>query len=301
MSGALTATLARDPSNAVLTLYKLGVCLFHLYRAGKYEGIALRINKSAPNRQDLHRYHGELLARGAVLQQRGYPAGSWRVSSFTEPTAAAIACAIDPFAAISHFSAMELHGLTDRLPKLLFATTPPPQLWAKLANERMEKDLDGSENLAEYRAAGLPLLRRKRTNKIAGLTLVTQHSSQHISYVLAEGQQVRVTSIGQTFLDMIRKPSYCGGMANVISVWQTHSSRYLRLIVDEIDRNGSPIDKVRAGYLLQERQGLSEPRIENWKQFSQRGGSRRLDAAEPYASEFSETWGISINLGEANA
>lgn len=44
-------------------------------------------------------------------------------------TAKEIACSLDPFAYLSHLSAMEYHGLTDRFPKIVFMFTPSQSDW----------------------------------------------------------------------------------------------------------------------------------------------------------------------------
>jgi predicted transcriptional regulator of viral defense system len=112
---------------------------------------------------------------------------------------------------------------------------------------------------------------------------------------------MRVATIGRTFLDMIREPELCGGIYHVLEVYAEYAQRYLRLIVDVIDRHGSKIDKVRAGYILDERLELphANSTIESWRALVQRGGSRKLQANAPYSSRFSEKWCLSINIEEA--
>jgi len=95
---------------------------------------------------------------------------------------------------------------------------------------------------------------------------------------------------------MLRNPSLCGGIYHVLDVYRENAKRYLRLIIDEVDRHGSAIDKVRVGYVLEERLGLTEPRVEKWIENVQRGGSRKLVADEPYKPVFSEKWCLSINI-----
>ena len=109
---------------------------------------------------------------------------------------------------------------------------------------------------------------------------------------------MRVATIGRTFLDMLREPELCGGIYHVLEIYAAHAQRYLRLIIDVINRHGTKIDKVRAGYILDERLGLLHPIIDSWLEFAQRGGSRKLLANAPYRSRFSEKWCLSINIEE---
>jgi len=46
---------------------------------------------------------------------------------------AEIICSLDPFAYISHLSAMEYHGLTDRFPVILYVTRPSLTEWKQQA------------------------------------------------------------------------------------------------------------------------------------------------------------------------
>ena len=63
---------------------------------------------------------------------------------------------------------------------------------------------------------------------------------------------VRVATIGRTFLDMVREPELCGGILHVIDVYRSQAAQYLSLIIDDAERHGTAIDKVRLGFLLTE-------------------------------------------------
>jgi len=107
---------------------------------------------------------------------------------------------------------------------------------------------------------------------------------------------VRVTDIGETFLDMLEHPERCGGMIHVLDVYANHASIYLPQIVRRIDRTETKLTKVRAGYIITERLGLKSETAESWRRYAQRGGSQRLDPKAPYAPQFSENWMISLNV-----
>ena len=190
---------------------------------------------------------------------------------------------------------MEYHGLTDRLPRSLYLSSPVDTMWKELAFKRMQKDCNGY--LDQYLTSGFPTLRRMAVQKIAQRPVVRRGVSDfHGAYRTVQGRAFRVTTIGRTFLEMLREPALCGGMGHVLDVFKSHGKTYLDLIVGEIDKRGSSIDKVRAGYILEERCSLEHQTIQRWLQHVQRGGSRKLDAKSDYSSTFSEKWSLSINV-----
>jgi predicted transcriptional regulator of viral defense system len=120
--------------------------------------------------------------------------------------------------------------------------------------------------------------------------------SQLGAFRLVSGSTLRVATIGRVFLDMLREPALCGGIQHVVDIYQREAKRYLKLIVDEVERHGQPIDKVRVGYLLSDVCKLEAPEFSSWQKFAQRGGSRKLDAKGEYVPSYSERWLLSINV-----
>jgi predicted transcriptional regulator of viral defense system len=292
-----------DMRKPVITGYDLGRLLFAVYKAGNHKGTSIsHLRTTLPSRQNYSSVV-KALSSYSVVRHGKFVSHKYAFEIFSAssvaPSPGEVACCVDPFAYVSHLSAMEYHGLTGQFPKMLFMSSPKSKLWAQLAKEQMEKDL--GEDLKAYLDAELPTLKRLMVNKIAGKP-VNVYSSGHYdygAYVTVKDKVLKVSSIGRTFLDMIRSPDLCGGIYHVLEVYSEHAKRYLRLIVDETDQNGSLIDKTRVGYILDERLGLSEPRIERWKKNVQRGGSRKLVADGDYSPTFSETWCLSINIEES--
>jgi len=189
---------------------------------------------------------------------------------------------------------MAHHGLTERIPSALFVSSPDAKAWKQFAVERMEKDL--KQDYAIYQSNGLPILLRLKMDKI-GRRDVHRFASSHLgAYVIVKGKTLRVSSLGRTFLDMLRNPELCGGMRHVMEVFEEQGTQYLPLIVKEIDLHGAKIDKVRAGYILEERMKLKDVTVESWAAFAQRGGSRKLDASAEYMPTWSDKWCLSLNL-----
>jgi predicted transcriptional regulator of viral defense system len=208
--------------------------------------------------------------------------------------AAELICALDPFAYVSHLSAMEHHGLTDRFSKTLYVSRPSITAWKLQAEQRMQKDL--GDKFEHYHALKLPLLSYLSFSTLAKTPVHIHERSQLGAFRLVADSSLRVATIGRVFLDMLREPKLCGGIEHVIDIYRENAKRYLNLITDELDSHGKQIDKVRAGFILSEVCGLNNPAIDNWRSHVQRGGSRKLDAEAEYLPHHSPTWMLSINV-----
>ena len=126
---------------------------------------------------------------------------------------------------------------------------------------------------------------------------ISVHTSNTVrGFVGIPDTETRLSTVGQTFLDMIQAPQLCGGMSHVLDVWEEHVKTYLPEVVDAVGSSPSQIVKSRAGYIIEERLKLRHPSVEAWKALGQQGGSRKLDPAREFASTFSETWMLSINV-----
>lgn len=216
----------------------------------------------------------------------------WRVTQATRAgTAEEVACIADPFSYVSHLSAMQKYGLTDRNPQALHMTTPKRSIWNTLQNAKVREDLPGVEDIEK------PVLNRPGFNETIRRRPVIVHvSSQPRTPSPVSGELTRITSIGQTFADMLTEPALCGGIRHVLDVWEREAEPWAEEIIKAIDQLDSKIAKVRAGYILTEVMDIDHPTIHNWEQYAQRGGSRKLDPDAEYAPVFSEKWMISINV-----
>jgi predicted transcriptional regulator of viral defense system len=213
----------------------------------------------------------------------------------TDENAGEVACTVDPFSYLSHLSAMEYHGLTDRVPIKLYLSSPSSMTWKKEAYLRMKADL-GEDNFIKYEENNLPLLRKTKFIKVKKREISCFNSSHRGAFIKVRDKNMRVSSLGRTFLDMLRNPDLCGGMKHVVNVFEEHALDYLPLIVDEINQHGKAVEKVRAGYILEEICAIKNEAIASWSEFAQRGGSRKLDASAEYIPKWSEKWKISLNL-----
>lgn len=281
-------------SSPVITRYQIGLIIHTLYKDKHYKGEALSLRNETATLRDVNHYVALLEDDGVISAPKQLPNHVYTLLGRTSWNEEEALCAIDPFCYLSHFSAMAHHGLTERMPVRLFVSSPGQKDWRHYAEERMRKDLGA--DFDEYLSNRMPRLVKIAVESI-GSKSVHRFNSLHLgAYKTVRDRPIRVSSIGRTFLDMLRNPELCGGMPHVIEVYEEHAERYLRLITDEIDKHGQPIDKVRAGYILEERLHLENEVIKGWKQFAQRGGSRKLDPSNEYEPEWSDNWLLSINL-----
>ncbi|MBB2776044.1 UNVERIFIED_ORG: putative transcriptional regulator of viral defense system [Comamonas terrigena] len=232
---------------------------------------------------------------GLISPAKDFKAGmAFQLFGRNKPRPMEVACSVDPFAYVSHLSAMEYHGITDRFSKILYLCTPPDREWKEQAAARMDKDL--KELKGSYLAAKLPALRFQKLERIDGVRVELMRRSHRGAFKTIKSPSIRVAMLGRTFLDMLREPELCGGMQHVIDTYREYAIKYLKLIIDEVDKHGTLMEQARAGYLLETVCGLSNPLIDVWASKVQRGGSRKLDPQAEYAPFFSKRWALSVNV-----
>lgn len=295
---SITRALASELENLrvpVILRYDLARVAWQLYKAGSYQGQPLNVRLDALHARAFSSLETKLLNAGVLKQLPGIPErAAYTLIGASSSDRNALICHLDPFAYLSHLSAMEFHGLTDRLPEHLYVSAPAGTQWTNFATERMRKDL--GDAWSDFHQAGLPELRRIGFEKLLQRP-VHRYESIHLgAFRHLKESGVRVATVGRTFLDMLREPGLCGGIQHVLDVFQEHAHINLRLILDEIDQHGAPIEKVRAGFILEILCQASDPRIDAWTQHATRGGSRKLDPGAEYAPLFSERWALSINV-----
>lgn len=268
----------------VITDYELGVLM-----------TSQLVTQEPPSLRLLQCIIDGLISFGLISSDKDFkPSSVYHLFGRIKPKATEIACAVDPFAYISHLSAMGYHGLTDRFSKILYLTTPPNAEWRAQAKDRMNKDLRERSNA--YQATKLPRLRRLDVDRIEGTRVELMRRSSRGAFKTIKSPHIRVATVGRTFLEMLREPEHCGGIQHVVDTYKDYAARYLPLITEELERHGTAIEKVRAGYLLDEVCHLQPPTMTAWIKHAQRGGSRMLDPNGEYAPYYSEKWKLSINV-----
>jgi predicted transcriptional regulator of viral defense system len=288
---ALEVELARrnDPIVTEYDFYRLGADVFH---AEAYETQPL---KRKPEAWDVGRSRNAMRRlvrpRKTLIQDSDFGTGVWRVLRSTRTgSAEEVACIADPFCYVSHLSAMQRFGLTDRSPQALHLTTPARAIWADLRSKRVARDYPNPIDEPP------PLLHIRFRDTLRHRPVVVHESSHPATPIEVRGERTRISSIGRTFVDMLAEPALCGGIRHVLEIWAREASEWRDDIIRAVDQYEVKLVKVRAGYVLSERLGLSDPRVDAWVAFAQRGGSQKLDPDAAYAPDYSERWMISLNV-----
>lgn len=293
---AVTLSLG-EIEEPVITEYSIGLIVFRIYKKKEYKGEKItRIQKEFAERSEFRNCFNQLLNEGVLDKYKGTSSLAYSLLGRSKFSVEDVVCTIDPFCYISHLSAMSYHGITNRIPNKLFISSPSAKQWVSFATKRMQRDL--SDDYETYKENGLPRLTRTELTKINRVE-ISRFSSIHLgAYKNVRDRSIRVSTIGRTFLDMLRNPELCGGINHVLEVFDEFSQKYIRLITDEINNNGTKIDKVRAGYILDERLNIKNETVNEWTKFAQRGGSRKLDPASEYIPVWSDKWCLSLNIFE---
>ena len=300
-ASALLVQMAKDSPQCVINEFELYLLGRRLFRDRGYKGIKLphanrvltpirarRLIAGAVEHPDWPTELGvsdSTLKRDPDLLSRHY--------SLKEGTAIEVAMAVDPFCYLSHRSALAWHGLTREAE--LHISTPNRSGWRSRVNEHMSEVLEFDVAHAEYDDLPFQFVNPQFTAKLRGVTLHRHELSMPVVPIPTH-EGIRVASIGDAFRQSIENPLWCGGIRNIVRIWKRHGITHHNKIIKAVEGAPEKIVKVRAGYLLNEVLGITNPAIDNWLRYAQRGSSRKLDPSSPYASRFSERWMLSINV-----
>lgn len=297
LASAVLARLEKDRI-AVVTTYSLFQVLRSVLASGG-KGLYLR-GDTSPN-SHIDGVRKNLLATRAIETDPSYGRSLYRVLPVGESSAEEVCALANPFGYISHLSAMQRWGITERRPEALHLTMPPANAARALVEARMEADYGTSDHgtLPGNIPLGPPvkLLFIRHPAMVRGRAISVYETRHPTRWVQVQDSHARLATIGQTFVDTVERPQYCGGMAHVVDVWREHADIFREEIISTMEEVGTSIAKVRAGYLLDELLAAGDDaRVQGWVQFAQRGSSRVLDPAKSFSATHSEKWMLSINV-----
>lgn len=280
--------MLEDYALPVITPFKLFELIRQMYaeRAGR----ALYLRDDAPTSKTFSDLRLNLKKSGIIAADKDYGSRLIRILGASDQPAESIVCLADPTCYISHLSAMQRWGITNRTPNTLIVTRPDRAAGVRILKEVMQEEIGPGMDTP------FPLRFIAHPKKVRRRPLSVYQSKAYGHSVRIRGEQAQIATIGQTFLDTIDLPDSCGGMGHVLETWDAHALTYLEDIIAAVNEISSSILVCRAGYILEERLSVRDPRIEAWKDFAQRGSSRRLDPSAPFAPTYSESWMLSLNV-----
>ena len=276
-----------ENGQSVVTHYTFFRLIQAMYRDGK--GLYLR--HESPSAEDHYKYLRNMREANVIRYDKDYQQRLIRVIDIAEISTEDIICIADSLCYVSHLSAMHRWGITNRAPKPLICTRP----------DRKTSILQLSD-MMKHHSDSLPLPPKRfhlkyirHPDTVRNRQVYVVESKKAGTSINLRGTNVRVASLGQTFLDMLQQPHLCGGIPHVLDVYDEHAEFWLDEIMESVDSVKSSLVKSRAGYILEERLGVNHEKIESWKSSTQKGGSRKLDPSKSFAPDFSETWMLSLN------
>ncbi|MCY3019250.1 MAG: hypothetical protein NTW87_09520 [Planctomycetota bacterium] len=196
-----------------------------------------------------------------------------------------LAMEANPYAALSHFSALVYWNATAAVPKQTFLTSP--RAWAACGIRPI--------GLAAGEELGLALPYPQAPEHMMRFGYVWTSVKNEWYFGFEERGWLRVMTLERTLLDGLREPQLCGGMSEVLRVFRrSRSTINLSRLVEYANTFNIRLLRQRAGFVLT-RLGLAHPELAKWKRQAQRGGSSRLLAGAPFSSTYDADWSLSIN------
>jgi predicted transcriptional regulator of viral defense system len=216
--------------------------------------------------------------RWIVALRRGLYAISPTVPGVAPTHEFEIAMALVDPAAISHWSAMHYHGLTEQVPRKVIVLTTAG---ATIPRRRSNKDQKANNG---YRVGGSTYqFVQVRPERFFGTEKVW----------LGEAR-VTITDAERTLLDGLSMPQYCGDFAEVLHAFEVRGRDLdFEKILDYALRLGDATVK-RLGWVLANR-GFTSGRLKRLAQVPIKG-IRKLDPTGPLKGPVNRDWMIQENL-----
>ena len=180
-------------------------------------------------------------------------------------------------AAISYWSAMSHHGLTEQVPRRVFVLT----------TARAVPRLRGKK--AMHSEPGYPV-----GETVYQFVQVKPERFFGIDQVWVNEARIAITDPERTLLDGLMAPQYCGDFAEVLHAFELRAPK---LDVERIIGYALKLDAAtakRLGWIL-ERQGITSDRLEPLRALPIKG-YRVLDPSGPRHGPYEARWMIRVNL-----
>lgn len=173
--------------------------------------------------------------------------------------------------AIRHFSAFHYHGLTDQIPKTLFAVTPTGTTLPRVA----------SGKLFTYKGVLYHYIQVKNDYFLG------------MEEVWIGEARIPITDLERTLLDGLIKPKYCGGIQEVLSAYSSAQNLNISKIIEYALRLDVSVAK-RLGWVL-EHAGIGEQYLQSLLAIPFTSFIK-LDPSEKRKGPYNKRWRIQENI-----
>ena len=189
-----------------------------------------------------------------------------------------VAMALVHPAAISHWSALNYHGLTEQIPRRVFVLTTTD---VSVPRKRTLESANGRD--------GYPV-----NGTVYQFIQVRPERYFGTGRIWTGDARVTITDLERTLLDGLAMPQHCGGFGDVVHALGEAIPRLdFERIVEYAQRLGPVIAK-RAGWVL-EHQGCEAPQLD-WLAALPIKGHRKLDPTSPRKGAYNNRWMLQENL-----
>jgi predicted transcriptional regulator of viral defense system len=188
-----------------------------------------------------------------------------------------VAMALVEPAAISHWSALSYHGLTEQAPRRVFVLTTARSV-PRVRGTKAERSGEGypvGETIYQFVQV--------KAERFFGIETVWVHESR-----------IKITDPERTLLDGLMAPQYCGDFAEVLHAFEVRTPK---LDLERIIKYALKLDTAtvkRLGWIL-ERQGVESTRLEPLRGVPVKG-YRVLDPTGPRRGPCDARWMTQVNL-----
>ena len=277
------------------------IYIFYSEKEFRGEKIGL-IRKSEASNSDYSNYISKLERAGILvsfgsdgrryLHHTDHLSNIYSISGKPEYGPNEAACTVYPHGYISKISAMSWYGITDKIPSVVRFTACSASEWKKRSiAELSQHSVIPPSKYSQF----IPKYPKNNSSFNGGFAVSSER--QYQEPVKVKGSPIKVSSIGRTFIDMLRSPDECGGIEHVLDVYEEYGKKYSTLIIKELEKVGRKIDIARVGFALHKISGVSDKKLDAWQKEAQleRGSSKVLVPGVPFSPIFDEDWSLSLN------
>ena len=181
-------------------------------------------------------------------------------------------------AAISHWSALNYHGLTEQIPRPVFVLTTTD---VSVPRKRPSESANGRD--------GYPV-----NGTVYQFIQVRPERYFGTERIWMGDARVTITNLERTLLDGLAMPQHCGGFGEVIYAFGEAIPRLdFERVVEYAQRLG-PVVAKRAGWVL-EQQSYEGPQLDELAALPIKG-YRKLDPTGPRKGAYNHRWMLQENL-----